>query len=235
MTTKLLNASPADRPEERLSRTAIASGAYRDKFGHLPSSLLWSAEQIGRSLADTLAGNPADGDIWVFAYGSLIWNPQLEFIERRTATLHGWQRSFCLRMLAARATPEAPGRMLALVPGGATHGIALRIAAERVQEELPLMWTREMVTGAYRPIWAQVQLDDGTQAWAIVFTADPERPQYQPDASVAAVAPLIAAARGALGSNADYVFRLAAALRELGARDAYVFALEAELRRLSQP
>jgi cation transport protein ChaC len=215
-----------------LTRQSIASGQYLDSFEHLPVNLRWSVERIAQSMADTLRAKPEGGAIWVFAYGSLLWNPLLEFVERQRATLIGWHRSFCLRMVAGRAHPDAPGRMLAVEPGGVTQGAAFRLDDQHATEELRLMWIREMVTGAYAPTWSPVTLGDGSTVLAIVFVANPSRPQYEADASVDAIAPMIGVARGQHGSNADYVFQLQAALRELGAHDSYVDALATALQRI---
>ncbi|AYQ90010.1 gamma-glutamylcyclotransferase [Burkholderia gladioli] len=213
-----------------LTRHAIETGAYRQQFEAIPG--LWTPERIDASLDATLRERPAGADeVWVFGYGSLIWNPAIEFAAHRVARLEGWHRSFCLRMLAGRAGCERPGRMLALEPGGETTGIALRLHAERLVDELRLVWIREMVLGSYRPTWAKVRLDDGSEAHAIAFVADPSREQYERDASVATAAPLIAQAAGPIGSNADYLFRLQAALREHGIGDAYVDALAEAVAR----
>jgi len=95
-----------------------------------------------------------------------------------------------------------------------------------------VVWRREMVGGSYRPTWATVTLDDGTQTQAIAFVVDDGRPLFERDASIATVAPVIANAAGSFGSNADYVFRLEDALRDSGLRDTYIESLAAELRRL---
>jgi len=214
-----------------LTRHAITSGAYLESF-YKECADIWSAERIQQSLDATLAARPAQqsGDIWVFAYGSLIWNPLLDYAERRPATLDGWHRSFCLRMVAGRGSADTPGRMLALEPGGSTQGMAFRLDAAKAMAELRVMWVREMVAGSYRPIWARVALAGGGVATAIVFVADTGQPQYRADSSVGAIAHLVGAASGAFGGNADYVFQLELALRELGAEDAYIASLADELR-----
>jgi cation transport protein ChaC len=217
-----------------LTRNAIASGAYLEKFEALPEGLRWSRERIEQSLASTMRERRHPGDIWIFAYGSLIWNPLLDFAEQRPAVLHGWHRSFCLRIVAGRGTPEVQGRMLALEPGGSTQGVAFRLCETSAAEELRLTWIREMVSGSYCPRWADITLDDGSSARAIAFTANPAGLQYEADASVAAVAPMVAAASGFFGTNADYVFRLRQALQELGAQDDYIAALADELQRHSK-
>jgi cation transport protein ChaC len=218
-----------------LSRDALRSGAYLDSFSDLPAESLWPAERIETSLKQTLAQRPPgeSGPVWVFAYGSLMWNPLIHFDTRAAATLHDWHRSFCLRVIAGRGSPDTPGRMLALEPGGHAAGIALRLAPESMNEELRLVWIREMVAGSYLPTWAPITFADGTHTHAIAFVADRRQSQYEADASVHTVAPLIAIARGHHGTNQDYVLRLEAALTEAGLTDRYIERLADEIRHLS--
>lgn len=211
-----------------LNRSALCSGDYLASLG-LPADLVWTRAQIEASLAETLASRPP-GALWVFAYGSLMWNPLLAFEARSIATLPGWHRSFCLRVTAGRGSSACPGRMLALEPGGTTQGVALRLHEDLVAEELRVLWTREMVTGAYRPVWTPVQLADGSNATAVTFVADPGHRQYEHDASVPTIAPVIAAASGGFGSNADYAHQLDAALADCGLSDGYVAQLVAALK-----
>ena len=218
-----------------LTRQSIISGAYLDSFDTLPPQLRWSTERIEQSMADTLRAKPQHSAVWVFAYGSLIWNPMLEFAERRHATLIGWHRSFCVRIVAGRARPETPGRMLAVEPGGATQGLAFRLDDANATDELRMMWIREMVTGSYAPSWAPVTLDDGRTVMAIVFVADPSSPQYEAEISAHQIAPMVAVAHGPLGSNADYVCQLQAALHDIGAYDSYVHELADLLRCRAYP
>lgn len=215
-----------------LNRNAIRSGAYLESFDSLPSEMLWTQARIDASLAQTLRERPDQSDVWVFAYGSLLWNPISEFDSRRIATLHGWHRSFCIRMIAGRGTPEQPGRMLSLEPGDSTQGVALRLCGATLEEELRILWTREMVTGAYRPTWAAVTLDDGTQVAAIAFVAEPDGLQYESDARASAIAPSMAAASGLFGTNAEYVFKLQNALTDCGLNDPYIDEIAAELTRV---
>jgi len=218
-----------------LTRESLRSGLYLDSL-ELPTEFRWTRERIDASLAETLAARPdgAADHVWVFAYGSLMWNPLVEFDSREIATLQGWHRSFCLRNLAGRGSPERPGRMLGLEAGGSTQGAMLRLSGPRLDDELRSVWTREMVGGAYRPTWAVVTRSDGSHASAVAFVADPVQPLFERDASVATIAPIIARASGSFGTNADYVFRLEGALAESGLRDRYVDSLAAELRRICE-
>ena len=214
-----------------LTRELLQSGAFLEAFGDMPGQARWSMERIDASLHATLAGRPA-GPLWLYAYGSLIWNPLFRYEARQGALLRGWQLHFCLQLLAGRASPQAPGRMLALDAGDACAGVAFRLFDADLLHELRLVWIREMVYGSYRPIWQPVRLDDGQRVQALVFVADPAQPQYAADTSVAATARLIATAHGPLGSNLDYLLRLDASLIEHGIRDAYVHQLAAAARDL---
>lgn len=212
-----------------LTKQMIASGDYLLNFGHIPEGILWTLERIEQSMHDTLSRRPDQGEFWIFGYGSLIWNPLLSFAGQQAATLHGWHRSFCLRMIAGRATAELPGRMLALEPGGSTQGIAFRLTEAMADEELLLLWIREMPTGAYQPVWTRIELEDGREVTALVFVAAPDHPLYESDSTVAAIASSIARAEGPMGSNADYVHKLCAALADSGMTDEYIDTLSAHI------
>lgn len=107
-----------------LTRDFLMKADCKTAFGAIEESLLWSAEQRAASLAATLACRPDDGPVWIFGYGSLMWNPALEFVESATGTLPGWHRAFCLRLTAGRGSACQPGRMLALKEGGRTTTVS---------------------------------------------------------------------------------------------------------------
>ncbi|WP_044044272.1 gamma-glutamylcyclotransferase [Caballeronia insecticola] len=220
-----------------LSRQSILSGAYHQAFSDVPEDILWPLEKIHASLNETMESRPKDGEVWLFAYGSLLWNPLFEYADRRVATLSGWHRSFCLRTIAGRASVEAPGRMLSLERGGESAGVILRLPDEGLNDELRMIWVREMVTGAYRPTWAKVTLTNGQELTALAFVAETSHPHHENNSEAAVVAPIISAASGALGTNLDYVRKLHQALRQNNLHDAYIDALIAEIdnRAARQP
>ena len=214
-----------------IDRHSLRSGAYLRFFDHLPPDHVWSLARIEASLECFLAQRADDGEApWIFGYGSLMWNPTLAFDERVAATLTGWHRSFCMRLIAGRASPGAPGRMLSLEPGGRVAGVAFRMAGDSWRAELADIWLREMVTGAYVPRWLTLQLHDGRPCDAVVFTVNPHEDHWESDSRPRQIAPLIRAAQGPLGSNADYVQRLHAALAAESLQDDYVDELMAALR-----
>lgn len=214
-----------------LTRASIESGSYIKSLEHVPDSIRWSYGQIEDSMASLLAERPSLDDVWLFAYGSLIWNPLTNHAERRPALLDGWHRSFCQKLIAGRAAADTPGRMLGLRAGGTTRGVAYRFSLPTLESELRLVWIREMAMGIYRPIWARATLDDGTEVDSIVFVADERHPFYESDGAVETVAPLIAGATGPWGSNAEYVFSLADALGRDGIKDPYITHLASTVRR----
>jgi cation transport protein ChaC len=173
-------------------------------------------------MRDTLDARTDTGDLWIFGYGSLIWNPVCQFETQHKAILEGWHRSFCLKTIAGRSSPRLPGRMLSLEPGGRTEGVALRLPAYALEDELPLLWIREMPTGAYRPTWKPIAMEDGTCPTALIFVADQNHPLYEPNASVASVAAFVASAYGPLGTNAEYLFKLKESLAAWKLADSYV-------------
>jgi cation transport protein ChaC len=181
-------------------------------------ALLTEAERMA-SLRAMLSIRPP-GDLWVFGYGSLIWNAAIDAVERRVARIDGWHRSFCLSITALRATIDRPGLMLALDRGGSCHGAAYRLAEEDIESELRLLWCREMACGAYAPRWVELKDNDGAAfGWAIAFTIDAHHPHYAGDLDEATAVRRLATASGGLGSAADYLFRTCDSLHANGIRD----------------
>jgi cation transport protein ChaC len=210
----------AHKGEIKLTRESIMDGSVRRWLTRAdPSLKVATDEEHAASIAAMLKARPdAPGDVWIFAYGSLIWNPTIHTLERRCAELRGYHRRFCLWTHLGRGTPDCPGLMLALEGGGSCRGIAYRIAEAEAEHELMILWRREMVTGAYQARWVKTVTPEGAVA-AIAFTMNARHHRYAgrlPDAQVAAV---IARAEGALGSCSNYLSSTVEHLRELGIRD----------------
>lgn len=205
-----------------LTRDHLVPGS--DHFAQLRaglSSLIWSDEAIAASLAETLARAPATagaGDIWLFAYGSLIWNPLFPVAEERIARVHGLHRSFCIWTRVGRGTPERPGLVLGLDAGGACKGVALRLEAAIARAELDLVWRREMLTGAYRPVWVRARTSRG-DIDAIAFVANRASASYAGRLPEAEVCATITGARGLIGTCGDYLRQTHEGLLSRGIRD----------------
>ena len=178
-----------------------------------------SAEARAASLMQALAGSPEGDAVWLFAYGSLMWDPCFAVAERRSATLDGFRRGFNVWTALARGTPERPGLGLGLEPGdGRCRGIAWRLDPDRVREGLEAIWRREMHTAIYRPHWLNVGTGDG-DITALTFVVDPAHPQFAGGLPPGHAADLIAAAAGKYGSCRDYLADAVAALAALGIDD----------------
>ncbi len=149
---------------------------------------------------------------WVFGYGSLMWRPGFDYLERRAAVLHGRRRAFCIYSVHHRGTPERPGLVLGLAPGGSVRGVAYRVAASLWDEVIGYLREREQPTETYVESSAVVRLDGGTALRAVVFLSDVAHPQWAGVLSLEAQAALIAGATGLSGRNIDYLRDLVAHL-----------------------
>ena len=178
-------------------------------------------EQLAASLAAALKGKPAGSEWWVFAYGSLLWNPLFPFEDARPATLSGRHRRFCLWSLASRGTSNQPGLVLGLDRGGSCHGVAYRLPATKAHDELALLWRREMVLGAYKPQWLTFRCG-AKRLIALAFVVDRAHRQYAGKLTMSEQADVIASACGAFGSSADYLERTRVALVTHGIVDPYL-------------
>jgi cation transport protein ChaC len=208
-----------------LTREAILAGATLSIAAQVPGMVVLSEAEMAASIAATLARGPGGGDIWVFGYGSLIWNPAFTHDERRVGRIGGWHRRFCLWTQLSRGCPQQPGLTLGLDRGGACRGVVYRIPAAVAELELAVLWRREMVGGAYAPRWVTAATEHGTVR-AIAFTINHAHPRYAGKLDEAEMARVIACAVGRLGRCSDYLYKTVAALQALGIRDARLEALQ---------
>ena len=171
-------------------------------------------------------------NVWVFGYGSLIFNPVIEHTERLNAKIYGNHRRFCLRTRIGRGSPDCPGLVLALDRGGSCAGVAFKLNPETAIAELDLLWRREMITLAYNARWVKLHTDKGVKT-GIAFVSIPAHQNYAPPMSLHSEAEIIAAASGFIGPCRDYLFDTVAGLHDHGIRDKYlenlVIAVKARL------
>lgn len=217
-TRHIIPTTPARPPV--LTRELLAAGGATTLVRHDEREVrLFSDAERRHSLAEFMKTRPA-GDLWIFAYGSLVWNPAMRVAERRVAEVRGWHRSFCLSMPVGRGTPDEPGLVLGLDRGGICEGVAYRIAERDIASELPILWSREMLIGGYNPTWVDVMGEDGEKfGVAIAFAIDRAHDNYAGDLPQTEKVRRLATAEGSWGSAADYLFRTIAGLREHGIRD----------------
>ncbi len=220
----------------KITRESLINGSvleFQRRHADEHPDMRWRTEaEMALTFENTICGHPPGEDLWVFGYGSLIWNPAFEHVERRCALLRGWHRRFCLKLYAGRGTVQKPGLMLALDRGGACRGVAFRIAAGKVRQELHLLWQREMFGGSYNARWVKLVppgAQQGEAFRALTFVINRAHPRYVPELSVEQTAAMIATACGELGSCREYLENTVAHLRELGVRDANLCRIAAAL------
>jgi cation transport protein ChaC len=187
-----------------------------------------SEAELQASMNGILQQHTTHSDIWIFAYGSLIWNPIIQFAERRVGTIYGFHRRFCLWTPYGRGTPENRGLVLGLDRGGSCRGIAYRIAPAEVATELPLLWRREMMMGCYRPRW--VKVIDGADTWqAIAFVVNSQHQAYAGQVEPDVIVEHLATASGTLGSCADYLQQTIEGLTQVGIQDKALLRLQQQV------
>ncbi len=202
-----------------LTRENILNGVVRAMLSRVDR--LWdirSDAELEDSRRAMLSTEEPGTDIWLFAYGSLVWNPAFRFRERRVGIVHGYHRRFCLWSHIGRGTKDNPGLVLGLEPGGSCRGVAYRIAADEVETELGIIWRREMVSGAYLPRWITVRTG-GETVRCIAFAINRHHRRYAGRLEDETVARTIASAMGPLGPCADYLLNTVSHLEALGIED----------------
>jgi cation transport protein ChaC len=181
-----------------------------------------SADLIVRDPAAQLARLRADwggrGDLWVFGYASLIWRPEFDAAEHRSALVRGWHRALRMRSRVNRGTPQQPGLVFALLQGGACRGVVYRMRREHADEELARLWAREMPTGVYDPRFLACQTAQGVVP-ALAFTLSRRSESYMGRLPDEQVLHILRTARGRCGTTLDYLADTAHALRQRGVRD----------------
>jgi glutathione-specific gamma-glutamylcyclotransferase len=175
------------------------------------------------------------GDLWVFGYGSLMWDPGFEYVRSQPALLRGYHRAFCVTSTRYRGTPERPGLVLGLDRGGSCRGIAFLVSDDKVDGVLHALWEREMAGRVYSPRVIRIDLADGDKACALTFVADRAQDGYTGRLEVEAMARTIADCSGARGPNADYLFNTLRHLDALGIRERRLDELRHAVQALQNP
>lgn len=165
-------------------------------------------------------------DPWIFAYGSLMWNPGFDFVERCEARLIGAHRALCIYSFHHRGTQEAPGLVLGLDVGGSCRGIAYRVAADRWREVHAYLTEREQISGVYREVMRRIDLlgpredrEEASSLRALTYVVNRAHPQFAKGLSLEDQLRLVRHAQGRSGPNRDYVLATVHALEGLGLAD----------------
>ena len=195
-------------------------------------ALITDADYDG--LVDHLLAQHRPRQLWVFAYGSLIWKPAFTALEHRRATAYGWHRSFCMHLTRFRGTRETPGLMMALDRGGSCHGVAYRLPEGNYAQQLGQLLRREMSTKHHEmgirrvtnfPRWMTIAVGK-RKLRAVAFAANRNGMTYTGRLPPEHVARVLARAAGHVGSGANYLFQTVAKLEEHGIHDAGLWHLQ---------
>ena len=214
-----------------LNRQALEAKLLQQMLAHPELNLkIWSDDELLRSIRETLRQQPTE-ELWIFAYGSLIWNPLFEYLERRCVMVEGWHRQFCMLAPVGRGTIDNPGLVLGLEPGDCCQGIAYRLPIdENLESELLLLWRREMVVGSYHPTWIASH-DGDRQIEVLAFTVNRQHPVYISDLSITKTVNSLASAEGILGSSAEYLHNTVRGLLAAGIEDKALIELDDLVRQ----
>jgi cation transport protein ChaC len=227
----------------KISRESIQKGFFQKMAAEAEAQgliKLTSEEDRENSWRETLRTNPnADGSVWVFAYGSLLWNPAFKLVDQQPAILHGYHRDFNLRTYIGRGCSKQPGLVLGLEQGGSCEGQILKIDPDAIEEEMHVLWSREMVASAYHPVWCEVKCNDKSitsskepKPSAIAFVMDTNYMHYAGELSFQERCHDLAHGTGQLGCASDYLFETVNALRNHGIHDALLESYAAEVEKI---
>jgi glutathione-specific gamma-glutamylcyclotransferase len=232
--TKTMSAIPARKApseipaKDVITRDGLRSGQFMEIVRGLEGVAVQTEEQLEASLSAALQVQPRLGPIWVFGYGSLMWNPAFEFEESVPATLRGWRRRFCIETPIGRGTLDKPGLALALDRGGSTRGVAFRLPPHRERDELELIWRREMFSGFYSAKWLNIEAG-GRRFPAMAFVVDRSKASYAGVLNDDVVMERIGSSRGSLGTGFEYLEDMVSHLEGIGVHDRPMQRLYARL------
>ena len=169
---------------------------------------------------------------WIFGYGSLIWNPEVDYDHAELGRLHGFHRAFCIRSTRYRGTPEKPGVVLGLDRGGSCVGLAFRLHLHDRRQAIERLYEREMGgDNVYVPSRMPVTLASGQRVQALTFVANRTSDSYQrlPDGELLT---RLAGCCGQRGHNLDYLVNTLHSLEQRGVRDSMLKSLVRRVNHL---
>ena len=199
-----------------LTRETLLNGEVERLVHENQNSIERMSDDQRATLVDQTLAALGDSKLWVFGYGSLIWNPALNFEEQRRCSIKGFEKKFCFWTTLSRGTVECPGLMMGLVEGGSCNGVAFRIDAKNAATELDVLFRREMSHYIYKPTWIEAQCIETNKPFKILtFVVDKENHRFVDSLSINDIVRTIATAQGPLGRNCDYLFQLSEKMNEL--------------------
>ena len=217
---------------KELKKEVNSNSSYKWGTGEEADSIrTMNSEKLSESVQQMLKGINLKDGVWVFGYGSLMWNPDFILAEKRTGTVTGHHRRLCLKSIVYRGTPDYHGLVFGLDKGDSCQGMVYRIAEENIHSEMQKIWEREMFAGTYIPTWVNVITKQGAIS-AVTFVINNKHEHYIPDLELEEIAERVVNAEGTCGSCHDYVQNTVKRLHQLGLRDP---ALEQLLTLIEYP
>ncbi len=217
---------------KELKKEVNSNSSYNWGTGEEADSIrTMNSEELSDSVQQMLKGMNLKDGVWVFGYGSLMWNPDFLLAEKRTGTVTGYNRHLCLKSIVYRGTPDYHGLVFGLDKGYSCQGMVYRIAEVNIHSEMQKIWEREMFAGTYIPSWVNVTTKQGSIS-AVTFVINHEHEHYIPDIELEEIAERVVNAEGTCGSCHDYVQNTVKSLHQLGLRDP---ALEQLLTLIEYP
>jgi len=194
-----------------------ASAAYAP-YEHLRPPGRDPQHMLERTRAQWRQQAGARGELWIFGYASLIWRPDFNPAERHATRVHGWHRALAMWSRVNRGTPEQPGLVFALLPGGSCRGVVYRVPPHEADAIFDLLWAREMPSGVYDPRWLPCATPRGPVR-ALAFTLSRRSPAYTGELNATQYQDIFRHARGRYGSTLDYARQTLDSLQAHGVRD----------------
>ncbi|HEX2525640.1 MAG TPA: gamma-glutamylcyclotransferase [Geminicoccus sp.] len=224
-----LSSRAGRRMQKRLLTADLVERVHRaiDDPGPQPEQVPLDDDTYRRMTEEVLEQVDPGQGLWIFAYGSLLWNPTFSYAGHLPGTVHGWHRAYCLHLTRWRGTPEEPGLMLALDRGGSCQGVLFRLPEGDEAKDIELLLRREIVF--HRPgnlaHWFRVRTSQGPIR-ALGFVANRQSPIYRPEPPLETCVAMLARACGHGGSCAEYLHKTVEALEQHGIRDNHLWRLQ---------
>ena len=214
-TTKKINSGKV-----KLTSDNISKGIVREQIKcMLKDQTVLDDNQLLASRRKIIPDNGIGEPIYIFAYGSLLWNPTFNYQEQLPARIYGFHRRFCMKTKLGRGSSKNPGLMLALDRGGNCKGSVYKLNKKTEIYEIDLLFKREMITGAYIPKLIKTEIGSGQWVKSLAFTVDKKNKNYIAKITLEETAKLISNANGFLGTCEEYLNFTLASLKELNIKD----------------
>lgn len=221
------------RSKEPRLTSELAAKAHRIVANvALPDYLALRTEEDHKGdVEEILSSRPPADDLWLFAYGSLLWKPAFDHVEEVPAVAWGWHRAFCMRIRTLRGTPEQPGLMMALDHGGRCRGVAVKLSSADLESQVDRLVRREMPVKrtdgvpVHTARWIRVQIGERS-AFAVSYVINRKDPSYAGRMTLAEVADVLSSSCGHAGSCAEYLYQTVTQLRARGIHDSRLWRLQ---------